>query len=75
MEHPTKQLVLRKGKTIIKAYSSAYAIAEDQETLHRHFGQNADTIAHFLAQNAFGLCIIGSKARLGNGYIVEMRNS
>lgn len=69
-----KQLVLRKGKTIYKGYESAYDIAADTEMLNKHFGANARAVASFLAKNAFGLCIIGSKARLGNGYVVEMRN-
>ena len=70
-----KQLVFRKGKKIIKTYSSAYNFAEDADTLTEHFGTNAKAVARFAAQNAFGLCMIGAKAKLGNGYILEMEKS
>lgn len=66
-------LILRKGKKIINKYSSAYELADDTEMLMKICGGGAGAASIFLKKNAFAFAIAGSKARLGNGYIVEAR--
>ena len=68
-------LILRKGKKVIKEYETTFDIAEDVELLTAICGSNVKAAQDFLMRNAFTLAIIGSKARLGNGYIVEAKRA
>ena len=65
-------LILRKGKRTIREYSSAYELAEDENTLREIFtGENVAKIQQFLRRNAFSFAIRGAKARLGAGVMLE----
>ena len=68
--------IIRRGKKILKEYEngkSAYEIADDLETLNAIFpAERVGAIRRFLNQNAFALAIRGSKARLGDGVILEL---
>lgn len=70
-------IILKKGKTIIKKYESAYDFTEDNETLQTHFigkiydEKGLNNLLDFVRKNAFSFCIYGAKARLGGGYILE----
>lgn len=69
-----KKLVLRKGKKIINDYATAYDVANDDDTLKKCFpAERVPGIKDFLRRNAFAFCIKGGKARLGDGYILEMK--
>lgn len=70
-----KHLILRKGKKVIKSYPTAYDMAEDTETLKTCFPRSYKEVKSFVAQNAFTFAIVGAKAKLGNGYIAEMRRA
>ena len=65
-------LILRKGKRTICEYSSAYEMADDENTLREIFtGENVAKIQQFLRRNAFSFAIRGAKARLGAGVVLE----
>lgn len=65
-------LILRKGKKTIKEYDSAFAVAEDTETLRALFpADDIQTIQKFICRNAFGFAVRGAKARLGGGLMLE----
>lgn len=65
-------LILRKGKKMIREYSSAYEAAADVNTLGAIFpAEQIPTVQRFLQRNAFSFSIRGAKARLGGGVILE----
>ena len=71
-----KKLVFRKGKKEIATYKSAYEFADDYETLSKVFPENIiPRVQQSARQNAFGLCIIGSKMSFGQGYVLEMKKA
>ncbi len=65
-------LILRKGKKTIKEYDTAYAVAEDVETLRGLFpADQVQAVQRFLQRNAFGFAVGGARARLGGGVMLE----
>jgi len=65
-------LRLRKGKKEVARFNSMFEFADMEALIIEHFGQrNLEAVQTFARRSAFGMAIKGSKARLGNGYIVE----
>lgn len=69
-------IILRKAKKVLLKADSTYSLVDKPEfssilTKAGASEKQITSIKTFLRQNAFTLAIIGSKASIGNGYMVE----
>lgn len=65
------ELRFRKAKKVIQTYKTAYDFADDVENLKIFPPSMIERVKSSAMQNAFMLCMPGTKIDFGNGYMLE----